>query len=160
MEWYIRGVFPLKVVWHGDQLPYQAYPSLSGRFVSEFGMQALPSIRTIRSFTKDPSPQSRALDNHNKAPGFNRRLLPYILDNFRLRTFDLEELVGQSQRMQCDAVCCAVRGWRRLWKGPGRELCAGTLIWQVLSRGGGGLIVVERLLAGGVVEFGGLLYEA
>lgn len=34
-------------VWHGTQEPYQNWDQLAGRFVSEFGMQALPDPRTI-----------------------------------------------------------------------------------------------------------------
>lgn len=122
------------LVWHGTQQPYQSYPQLSGRFVSEFGMQALPSYRTINHFISRKSelyPQSQTMDHHNKAAGFERRLGAYILENYRLHRFDLREYGRESQRMQADALTCAYKGWRRLWKGPGRELTAGALVWQV-----------------------------
>jgi beta-mannosidase len=124
----------LFVVWHGSQEQYQLYPQLSGRFVSEFGMQALPSHRTITYFISSKQerfPQSQTMDHHNKATGFERRLGAYILENFRLQKFDLQEYGNESQRMQADALAIAYRGWRRLWKGPGEELCSGALVWQV-----------------------------
>src|SRR5947209_19251556 len=37
-------------VWHGKMADYHDYPKLGGRFVSEFGMQAFPSMATIEAF--------------------------------------------------------------------------------------------------------------
>jgi beta-mannosidase len=37
-------------VWHLEKFPYQQYPQLTGRFVSEFGMQAAPCADTMREF--------------------------------------------------------------------------------------------------------------
>ncbi|KAG5721762.1 putative beta-mannosidase B, partial [Termitomyces sp. T112] len=34
-------------VWHGSQEPWHNWDILSGRFVSEFGMQGFPNIRTV-----------------------------------------------------------------------------------------------------------------
>lgn len=73
------------------------------------------------------------MDHHNKAAGFERRLAPYVLENFRLQRFGLREYGRESQRMQADALTCAYRGWRRLWRGPGREYTGGALVWQVLK---------------------------
>ena len=124
------------IVWHGDQLPYQEYPQIPGRFISEFGMQALPSHRTVNHFITSKSeyyPQSRTMDHHNKAMGFESRLNGYMLSNYRLNTLSMKEYISQSQRMQADALSEAFRGWRRLWRGPGREYVGGILVWQVLS---------------------------
>jgi beta-mannosidase len=99
-------------------------------------MQALPSPRTLRHFITDPTeyyPQSQTMDHHNKAAGFEKRLNPYILENFRLRTFSMDEYAMQSQRMQADAIGEAFQGWRRLWQGKGKEYTAGALVWQVIS---------------------------
>lgn len=99
-------------------------------------MQALPSHRTITHFITNKHelyPQSQTMDHHNKATGFERRLGAYILENYRLASFDLEEYGRESQRMQADALGEAYRGWRRLWRGPGREITSGALVWQVGS---------------------------
>lgn len=122
------------VVWHGEQRPYQDYPQLSGRFVSEFGMQALPSLRTINQFItskKEYYPQSHTMDHHNKASGFEMRLNGYLLSNYRLHSFTMREYVHQTQRMQADALSEAFRSWRRLWQGPEKEYTSGALVWQV-----------------------------
>jgi beta-mannosidase len=136
VERYLRisKTLGLILVWHGAQKPYQQYPELGGRFISEFGMQALPSQRTIHHYITDKQelyPQSETMDHHNKAAGFERRLGAYILENFRLSSFSLQEYAAQSQRMQADALAYAYRGWRRLWKGRGKEYTSGALVWQV-----------------------------
>lgn len=65
-------------VWHGTQEPWHNWDILSGRFVSEFGMQGYPDIRTVDYWTggdkSERFPQSRTTTNHNKADGFERRL--------------------------------------------------------------------------------------
>jgi beta-mannosidase len=50
-------------VWHGSQQPWHNWDILAGRFVSEFGMEGYPDIRTVDYWlggdTKDRHPQSR-----------------------------------------------------------------------------------------------------
>lgn len=123
-------------VWHGSQQPYQLWDKLIGRFVSEFGMLAYPSIRSVPRFVTDASqhhPQSAAMELHNKAEGGIRRLGLYILENLRLESMSLESWTYASQLVQSECLAFAVRSCRRQWKGPGRELCGGQLVWQVCS---------------------------
>jgi beta-mannosidase len=97
-------------------------------------MQSLPSPRTLRHFitnSKEYYPQSQTMDHHNKAAGFEKRLNAYILENYRLNIFSMDEYSIQSQRMQADAIGEAFRGWRRLWQGEGKEYTSGALVWQV-----------------------------
>jgi beta-mannosidase len=56
-------------VWHGVMADYQDYPRYGGRFISEFGMQALPNLPTIEAFCapEDRTLESAALRYHNKA---------------------------------------------------------------------------------------------
>ncbi|BFZ60064.1 hypothetical protein YB2330_001086 [Saitoella coloradoensis] len=122
-------------VWHGSQAPYQTYPSLGGRFVSEFGMQAAPDPRTIKSFTNtlNPAeiyPQSAVMDHHNKADGHEKRLGGYLLENFRWKD-DIPGWSYATQLLQSEALSTAYRHWRRAWRGEGREECGGVLVWQL-----------------------------
>jgi beta-mannosidase len=97
-------------------------------------MQSLPSSRTLRHFitnSKEYYPQSQTMDHHNKAADFEKLLNGYILENYRLNTFSMDEYSIQSQRMQADAISEAFRGWRRLWQGQGKEYTSGALVWQV-----------------------------
>jgi beta-mannosidase len=118
-------------VWHGS-IPYQDYPKLAGRFVSEFGMQAFPVMETIAAFSPPEEwyPQSRMLDFHNKDAGGPRRLAPYLVENVRM-VKDLPGYAYATQLIQSEAVTSAARGWRRRWQGPGREYTAGALVWQL-----------------------------
>ncbi|KAL0950040.1 hypothetical protein HGRIS_010048 [Hohenbuehelia grisea] len=121
-------------VWHGSQEPWHNWDILAGRFVSEFGMQALPNIRTVDYWLGDNKteryPQSRINCNHNKADGFERRLELYLVENFK-HAFDMESYVYYTQIMQAETLASAYRLWRRNWKGPGKEYTAGALVWQI-----------------------------
>jgi beta-mannosidase len=124
-------------VWHGTQEKYQDFDKLVGRFVSEFGMEAFPSIKTIDSFLPhgkdDPDryPQSATIDFHNKAAGHERRIALYLVENFRYAPEPIEQFVYCTQLMQAECLASAYRLWKRQWKGPGREYCGGALVWQI-----------------------------
>ncbi|KAJ8514868.1 hypothetical protein ONZ45_g7646 [Pleurotus djamor] len=121
-------------VWHGTQEPWHNWDILAGRFVSEFGMQGYPNIRTVDYWIgEDKSerfPQSRTNCNHNKADGFERRLELYLMENFK-HAFDMESYVYYTQIMQAETLASAYRLWRRNWKGPGKEYTSGALVWQI-----------------------------
>ncbi|KZF21976.1 glycoside hydrolase family 2 protein [Xylona heveae TC161] len=121
-------------IWHGGER-YQDFGKLSGRFVSEFGMQALPDVKTIDSFlpakSHDRYAQSLTLDFHNKASGHEEKLSAYLTSNLRY-TFDpLEKYIYSTQLMQAECLATAYRLWKREWKGPNREYCGGALVWQL-----------------------------
>lgn len=119
-------------VWHGKVADYHDYPRFSGRFVSEFGMQAFPDRATIASFASPAEryPQSRTLDHHNKALDGPRRIVAYLIDNVRIPA-DLEDYIYATQFIQTEALAAGIRGWRRRWGGPGHKAVAGALIWQL-----------------------------
>ncbi|KAF5322547.1 hypothetical protein D9619_000300 [Psilocybe cf. subviscida] len=121
-------------VWHGSQEPWHNWDILAGRFVSEFGMQGYPDIRTVDYWTggdkSERYPQSRTTCNHNKADGFERRLELYLMENFK-HAFDMESYVYYTQVMQAETLASAYRLWRRNWAGKGKEYTAGALVWQI-----------------------------
>ncbi|OSC98975.1 glycoside hydrolase family 2 protein [Trametes coccinea BRFM310] len=121
-------------VWHGSQEPWHNWDKLAGRFVSEFGMEGYPNIRTVDYWLggdqSERYPQSRTMCNHNKADGFERRLELYLVENFK-HAFDIESYVYYTQIMQAETLASAYRLWRRNWKGKGREYTAGALVWQI-----------------------------
>jgi beta-mannosidase len=142
-------------VWHGTQEKYQNFDRLVGRFVSEFGMEAFPSIKTIDSYlppgSADRNPQSSTVDFHNKADGHERRIALYVLcfdsfpiafsglltsgrylvENMQYKFDPFEQFIYCTQLMQAECLASAYRLWKRQWKGPGREYCAGALVWQI-----------------------------
>lgn len=124
-------------VWHGSQEKYQNFDKLVGRFVSEFGMEAFPNIKTIDSFLPlgkdDPDrfAQSSTVDFHNKAEGHERRIALYLVENFRYAPDPLEQFIYSTQLMQAECLASAYRLWKRQWKGPKQEYCGGALVWQI-----------------------------
>ncbi|KAI8802561.1 glycoside hydrolase superfamily [Cladochytrium replicatum] len=124
-------------IWHGAQAPFQKYISYIGRFVSEFGMQAFPDLKTVKEFFKDEEeqkregyPQSEVVVHHNKADGGERRIATYLVENLRFG-FEMGEFVYATQWVQAEALKHAYRDWRGEWKGPGKEYNAGALVWQI-----------------------------
>lgn len=124
-------------VWHGTQEKYQNFDKLVGRFVSEFGMEAFPNVKTIDAYLPlgkdDPDryAQSSTVDFHNKADGHERRIALYLVENMRYGPDPLEQFVYSTQLMQAECLASAYRLWKRQWKGPGREYCGGALVWQI-----------------------------
>ncbi|KAL2833555.1 glycoside hydrolase superfamily [Aspergillus pseudoustus] len=128
-------------VWHLDKRPYQDYPRLSGRMVTEFGLQAVPHWKTVAKYYY-PADTSPSLDDdkdytadefmvyHNKAEKGPADIEKYCADNI---PFDrsLRGYMYCSQLIQSEGLGTALRGWRRLWQGPGREYCGGALVWQL-----------------------------
>ncbi|KIY44971.1 beta-mannosidase [Fistulina hepatica ATCC 64428] len=123
-------------VWHGSQEPWHNWDILAGRFVSEFGMEGFPDIRTVDYWLggdkSERYPQSRRVIFRKTADGFERRLEAslYLVENFK-HAFEMESYVYYTQIMQAETLAAAYRLWRRNWKGPGREYTAGALVWQL-----------------------------
>lgn len=129
--WIYKGL--TITVWHADQLSYQKYKDLSGRFVSEFGMHSFPVQRTVGTFAPDPLdryPQSKVIDCHNKGHGAETRIARYLSENFRY-SLEFEDFVYCTQLLQSEALGYALRDWKRKFAGHGREECAGAIIWQL-----------------------------
>lgn len=117
-------------IWQ-KSIPYQDYPKITARFVSEFGIESFPELATIESFapSEERYPQSRILDHHNKSDGGQRLLSGYIVDNIRVSA-DLPSYIYATQFIQAEAMGVAIRGWRRHW-GHLDEQTGGALLWQL-----------------------------
>jgi beta-mannosidase len=119
-------------VW-GTMVPYQCLPDMGGRFVSEFGIEAYPHVSTLeRCITRgeERQPGSMTMDFRNKAAEHERRLMSYVVGNFRIR-YDLEGFTHLTQVMQADAMSWAYKGWRRQWGTSNSRKCGGVLVWQL-----------------------------
>ncbi|KAF4337248.1 beta-mannosidase B [Fusarium beomiforme] len=121
-------------VWHGKMSPYQDYKAYTSRFISEFGFESAPSLQTLhRAITdlKERYAQSRTFDAHDKGPGHQRWYSMYMGENYRFRMNPLKDFVYCTQFLQAEAMAYAYNCWRREFKGPGEENCAGVLVWQL-----------------------------
>ncbi|KAK6198479.1 beta-mannosidase precursor [Scheffersomyces amazonensis] len=121
-------------VWHGNQEKYQDWYKLGGRFISEFGMEALPNRKTFEACITDPDelyPQSQTVDHHNKADGFERRLALYVIENIKVQGLDFDSWIYATQLMQSECLGYAYRCWRREWRGDGKRYTGGAIVWQI-----------------------------
>lgn len=122
-------------VWGGVLAPYQVYGKIGGRFVSEFGMIAMPNLNTVKenffdADYEDHHPQSLACTHHMKAHSYEKRMGSYLGENIRF-SFDLDKYVYATQFIQAEANAYAYRDWRRQWCGDGKRYCGGALTWQI-----------------------------
>lgn len=125
-------------IWHGPMVAYQDYLRYQGRFVSEFGMQSLPSFGLLEAYipAEERFFQSRTLTHHNKAfnpatgPDGHRRLAVYLADNLR-DPAGLEGYVYATQLVQAEAMRYAYRDFRRRWGTEGKRAVGGALVWQL-----------------------------
>jgi len=113
-------------VWSG-WLDYSAYARFDGTFLSEFGMQAPPHIKTIASFTHqaDRHPQSLTLEHHNKQNEGPERIFRFLAGHFNVPS-NLADFVYVAQLNQAEALKCGVEHWRK-----NMYRTAGALFWQL-----------------------------
>ncbi len=112
-------------VWHGGD-GFDAFEKNVGRFMSEYGMQSFPDIKTIKSFTidKDRTIDSDVMNAHQKASLGTVNLVKYVEDYYKMNE-DFTSFITLSQIMQAEAMRFAVESHRR-----SMPFCMGTLYWQ------------------------------
>ena len=113
-------------VWHGGK-PFTAYRDFYFRFVSEFGFQSFPSIKTIESFTlpEDRNVFSYIMEKHQRNQSANGSILKYLGQTF-LYPSDFASLIYASQLLQAEAIKYGVEHFRR-----NRGRCMGAIYWQL-----------------------------
>ena len=113
-------------LWHGV-MPISIMKEKVPRFMSEYGMQAMPNMETIRKFAlpKDFDTASVVMKVHQKHNKGYKNLDAYMkMENLQPKTF--EEYVAASQEIQHRAIETSVTAQMN---SNGR--CMGTLFWQL-----------------------------
>lgn len=113
-------------VWH-DAEPFENYEEKVPRFMSEFGFQSFPSLKTIKKFTdtKDLYIDSEIMLSHQKHPRGNALIKQYMNDYYSIPE-DFEHFVYVSQLMQAEGIILGIEAHRRA-----KPYCGGTLYWQL-----------------------------
>jgi len=121
----ISGDTHLWQVWHGME-PIEAFRKYPTRFCSEFGMESMPSLHTVRLFCDNASPGlfDAVMKLHQKSKGGNEKILFYMLAKYRNPAL-FEDFIYLSQLVQANTVRFATDCWRR---NIGRQ--NGALFWQ------------------------------
>ena len=113
-------------VWHA-LAPISDYTQQYPRFMSEYGFQSFPEMRTIRQFTEpqDLALTSPVMQEHQKNVGGNERIRVYMLREFH-EPKDFESFVYVSQVLQAEAIKVGAEHLRRQ-----KPRTMGSLYWQL-----------------------------
>ena len=114
-------------VWHA-QAPASDYTLQFPRFMTEYGFQSFPEMRTIRTFASKPEDfdiHSTVMQAHQKNKGGNERILTYMLREYR-QPKDFESFVYLSQVQQAEIIKIGAEHFRR-----DRPRTMGGLYWQL-----------------------------
>ena len=113
-------------VWHGRK-PFTAYRTQFPRFMSEFGFQALPPLKTIATYAEPAewNMTSYIMEHHQRSGSGNGLMIAQMTDTFRIPK-DFDALVYLSLLLQAEGIRYGVEHWRR-----NRNRVSGTLIWQL-----------------------------
>ena len=113
-------------VWH-ERKPFTDYRKIFPRYMSEFGIQSFPCLKTIESFTlpEDRNIFSYVMESHQKNATGNEKILYYMSDHFKYPK-DFDSLLYVSQLIQAEGLRYGVEHWRR-----NRGRCMGAIYWQL-----------------------------
>ncbi|HEY0564596.1 MAG TPA: glycoside hydrolase family 2 protein, partial [Terriglobales bacterium] len=113
-------------VWHG-RVPFSTYETHHARFVTEYGFQSFPEMKTIRKFAKpeDFDIRSTTMQSHQKNKGGNSRILTYMLREYP-EPKNFESYVYLSQVQQAEAIKVGAEHLRR-----NRPRTMGSMFWQL-----------------------------
>ncbi|WP_245630327.1 beta-mannosidase [Amphibacillus sediminis] len=113
-------------VWHGKK-PFEDYHTHVGRFMSEYGFQSFPELKTVRSFAEeaDFAIESDTMLHHQKN-GAGNRLIKAYMDMYLPEPKDFPSFLYMSQLLQAEGIKAAIEAHRR-----SKPYCMGTLYWQM-----------------------------
>lgn len=113
-------------VWHGAE-PFAAYLQQTPRFMSEYGFQSFPQLKTIKQFAlpEDYDLASPVMVTHQKHGRGNELIRTYTLREF-LEPKDFASFLYVSQIVQAEGLKLGTEHLRRL-----RPRCMGALYWQI-----------------------------
>jgi len=112
-------------VWSG-WLDYKNYEFVRARFITEFGFQSPPHVKTLNEVIKPENRDfnSPSIHHRNKQVEGIERLFRFLIAHHKVVS-DFEELIYRMQLNQAEAIKFAVENWRvRKFK------TSGTIFWQ------------------------------
>ncbi len=113
-------------VWHGNK-PFTEYRKFHFRYLSEFGFQSFPCLKTVERFTlpEEQNIFSRTMEMHQRNCAANGKILNYLSATY-LYPKDFDSMLYTSQILQADAIRYGVEHFRRH-----RGRCMGCVVWQL-----------------------------
>lgn len=122
-----RGDVHYWEVWHGNK-PFSEYRKYYFRYISEFGFQSIPSLKTMEEITDDPKDLnlfSYVCEKHERNNGGNGKIVKYMQQMYLYPT-SFSTLIYASQLLQADGIRYGVEHFRR-----NRGRCMGAVFWQL-----------------------------
>ncbi len=112
--------------WYG-QKPFESFDTELPRFMSEYGFQAFPEMKTISTFAepKDYALESEVMNAHQKA-SIGNALIKKTMALYYDVPEDFEELVYKGLVLQGFGIRHGIEAHRR-----NRPFCMGSLYWQL-----------------------------
>ena len=113
-------------VWHGAK-PFSSYREQYPRFMSEFGFQSLPPLKTIRSYADEDhwNLTDYMIEHHQRSYYASALFMGQMALHFMMPA-DFPALVYLTMVLQAEGIRYGVEHWRR-----NRDRVSGTLYWQL-----------------------------
>ena len=113
-------------IWCGNK-PFSDYRNYYFRYVSEFGFQSFPHLKTVEAYTlpADRNIFSYVMEKHQRNNAANGKIMNYLHQTFLYPT-SFDTLIYASQLIQAEAIKYGVEHFRR-----NRGRCMGAIYWQL-----------------------------
>ena len=113
-------------VWWGKE-PFKNYASHIARFMSEYGFQSFPELKTVKQYAlpEDYDIVSEVMNSHQRSSIGNQTIEYYMLQDYR-KPRDFESFLYVNQVLQAEGIKFALEGHRRAM-----PFCMGSLYWQI-----------------------------
>ncbi len=113
-------------VWWGKE-PFKTYATHIARFMSEYGFQSFPELRTVKLYAlpEDYRIDSKVMNSHQRSSIGNKTIEYYMLQDYK-KPKDFESFLYVNQVLQAEGIKFALEGHRRAM-----PYCMGSLYWQI-----------------------------
>jgi len=113
-------------VWWGME-PLETYSKKVGRFMSEYGFQGMPDLKTFKTFAKPTELNftSESVKAHQKHPTGYETIQTYMKRDYKVPT-SFEDYIYVSQLLQAQGFKIAIEAHRSAMPN-----CMGSLYWQL-----------------------------
>lgn len=113
-------------IWH-DSEPFEMFEKKVPRFMSEFGFQSYPYLKTLENYfnKEDLNFESPRLQKHQKHPRGNDIIKEYMQRDYFIPE-DFNQFIYLSQLLQAEGISLGIETHRR-----SKPYCMGSLYWQL-----------------------------
>ena len=113
-------------VWWGKD-PFKMYATHIARFMSEYGFQSFPEMRTVKQYAtpEDYDIFLEVMKSHQRSSIGNGTIEYYMLQDYK-KPKDFESFLYVNHVLQAEGIKFALEGHRRA-----APFCMGSLFWQI-----------------------------